>query len=249
MARTRHRKHPLPVRFPPCPEIMSALDSIWRIIFPKVVNVNWTPGTPFPASFDDVCDMFKRASPYLEVISQGIARRAREPPNMKNVLSWIFAFADLFPHHEGPASFLHTFKEYRLDLNKMSSYYPQNSNKYMYPSRPRVVCMQPTKQARSTIPNSSHFSASTQIPVKMTSPATPRTTSKRKLPMKLSTAADASTSKQGGNLPYDSEIEEIPPFTVTKGHGSKHQALYQDSDIEEIPPFTAKKRTKRRNLP
>ncbi|PPQ78063.1 hypothetical protein CVT24_006402 [Panaeolus cyanescens] len=232
-----------------CPAVISASSGIWDIVHPMVIDRDWTPGTrtPFPASLDEVRAVFKRASPHLTVIIERInsGHFARCPPAMWHVFCWLFAFADLFPRHEGPALFLRKFWAHRpTNLTNPAIYYPRSSASFDYLYKPQpphrirhpIPCMRARSRPRAQY-MAHQFSTRTDVPsttVKLTAPSS--SPSKRKASMELSTP---STSKQGSSLPalpYDSDVEEIPPFTV-----NKNKVPLYDSEVEEIPPFTMKK--------
>ncbi|PPR07911.1 hypothetical protein CVT24_000696, partial [Panaeolus cyanescens] len=231
-----------------CPAIIAASSGIWDIVRPTVIDRDWTPGTPFPVSLDEVQAVFKRADPHLTIIIERISSGHfdRCPSAMWRVFCWLFVFADLFPCQEGPASFLNNFNAYRpknINLDNLSTYYPRSSTSFdcLYePQRPNKI-RRPIAYMRASNgparPSYSHSQAiatsSTNVPAmsaKLTAPAS-SSPSKRKASMKLSTA---STSKQpeGRCHPYGSDVEEVPPFAF-----NKRKALHYDSEIEEIPPF------------
>ncbi|PPQ84477.1 hypothetical protein CVT24_012279 [Panaeolus cyanescens] len=114
-----------------CPAIISASSGVWDIVGPMVIDKDWTPGTPFPASLDEVRAMFKRASPHLIVIIERIKNGEACPPTMSQVLAWLFAFADLFPDRFNCAWFLHTFKAYRPHVHHLSEYYPPSVTEFV----------------------------------------------------------------------------------------------------------------------
>ncbi|PPQ85858.1 hypothetical protein CVT24_005867 [Panaeolus cyanescens] len=240
------------------PAVISASSGIWDVVGPLVVGRDWTPGTPFPASLDEVRAVFKRASPHLTVIIERIARRhfARFPPAMWHVLCWLFAFADLFPRDEGPALFLHEFNPFRpMNLDNPSIYYPRSSASfdYLYTPEPPNKIRHPMPRMRASnrprgvlhggIDLYTHHTSSTDVPevttTKLTESAPASSSpSKRKASMQLSTAS--TSGKQGRSIPsYDSDVEEIPPSTPSTAN--KNKVLLYDSDVEEIPPFTLNK--------